>query len=503
MAPRAPPVPDPRRRQRRQALALLVQGLTAWHLYRTCARVARRRVRGRAFGGRRRRLARRAARQAARRRARDRHGIDGGEAPARAGAGRGRGDRLRPRTGLARRLLEANGGQPVDVVFDIAGGRVFDAVLEALAPFGPASWPTASPRASRTRCAPAGCCAARARRRLLPAPLPGAPGDGRRGRWPSCSTLVARGELRASIGETYPLSEAAPAHEDLRRAAHDRQAHAGPPSLTSLPEMTTFADLGLSEPLLQALRDVGYESPSPIQEQAIPPLLEGRDVIGQAQTGTGKTAAFGLPLLRVRRPVRPRGPGARPDADARAVHPGHAGAAHLRRAQGHRRRGRVRRRADPHPAGAAARRAAQVVVGTVGRVLDLISRHSLMLHACRYLVLDEADEMLDLGLPRGRREDPLARPRQPPDRAVQRDDAAAIRRLAERHMYDPVTIKVKAATLTIDTVEQFFARGRAGATSPTALVRVLRGRETRARRSSSCAPRSAPSSSSARCATAA
>src|SRR5881227_345017 len=59
----------------------------------------------------------------------------------------------------------------------------------------------------------------------------------------------------------------------------------------------TFADLGLSEPTLQALRDVGYESPSPIQEQAIPALLEGRDVIGQAQTGTGKTAAFGLPLL--------------------------------------------------------------------------------------------------------------------------------------------------------------------------------------------------------------
>ncbi len=59
----------------------------------------------------------------------------------------------------------------------------------------------------------------------------------------------------------------------------------------------TFAELGLSENTLQALRDVGYESPSPIQEQAIPSLLEGRDVIGQAQTGTGKTAAFGLPIM--------------------------------------------------------------------------------------------------------------------------------------------------------------------------------------------------------------
>src|SRR5438067_7305988 len=61
--------------------------------------------------------------------------------------------------------------------------------------------------------------------------------------------------------------------------------------------MTSFADLGLTESTLAALRDVGYESPSPIQEQAIPPMLEGRDVIGQAQTGSGKTAAFGLPLL--------------------------------------------------------------------------------------------------------------------------------------------------------------------------------------------------------------
>jgi ATP-dependent RNA helicase DeaD len=62
--------------------------------------------------------------------------------------------------------------------------------------------------------------------------------------------------------------------------------------------MTTFADLGLAEDILAALRDVGYESPSPIQEQAIPVLLDGRDVIGQAQTGTGKTAAFGLPMLQ-------------------------------------------------------------------------------------------------------------------------------------------------------------------------------------------------------------
>ena len=62
--------------------------------------------------------------------------------------------------------------------------------------------------------------------------------------------------------------------------------------------MTTFADLGLSESTLEALSHLGYTSPTPIQEQAVPPLLEGRDVIGQAQTGTGKTAAFGLPMIQ-------------------------------------------------------------------------------------------------------------------------------------------------------------------------------------------------------------
>ena len=98
----------------------------------------------------------------------------------------------------------------------------------------------------------------------------------------------------------------------------------------------------------------------------------------------------------------------------------------------------------------------QIVVGTVGRVLDLISRHSLLLHSCRYVVLDEADEMLDLGfledvekilsLCPGGRQTALFSATMPPE----------IRALADRHLYDPVTVKVKAATLTIDTVEQFY-----------------------------------------------
>src|SRR3954470_15042755 len=223
--------------------------------------------------------------------------------------------------------------------------------------------------------------------------------------------------------------------------------------------MTTFAELGLSEPILQALSDVGYENPSPIQEQAIPSLLEGRDVVGQAQTGTGKTAAFGLPLMQfvdpsdddvqalVLTPTRElciqvtqalRAYGARKGIDPVAVF----GGAPIRTQQAQLRAG------------------GQVVVGTVGRVLDLISRHSLVLHSARYIVLDEADEMLDLGfledvekilsLAPGSRQTALFSATMPTE----------IKRLAERHLYDPTMVKVQAATLTIDTVEQFYLETR-------------------------------------------
>jgi ATP-dependent RNA helicase DeaD len=218
--------------------------------------------------------------------------------------------------------------------------------------------------------------------------------------------------------------------------------------------MTTFAELGLSQSTLKALRDVGYESPSPIQEQAIPSLLEGGDVIGQAQTGTGKTAAFGLPIVEyvdpeqaevqalVLTPTRElciqvtqalRAYGSHKGIDVVAIF----GGAPIRTQQGQLRAG------------------GHVVVGTVGRVLDLISRNSLVLHDCRFVVLDEADEMLDLGFledverilsltPSGRQTALFSATMPPP-----------IRKLADRYMYDPVMIEVQAATLTIDTVAQF------------------------------------------------
>jgi ATP-dependent RNA helicase DeaD len=233
----------------------------------------------------------------------------------------------------------------------------------------------------------------------------------------------------------------------------------------------TFRDLGLSEPALDSLAHLGYERPTPIQEQAIPPLLEGRDVIGQAQTGTGKTAAFGLPMVDyvdpgageiqalVLTPTRElciqvtqalRAYGGRKGVEVVAVFGG-----------------------APIRDQAARLKEGHVAVGTVGRVMDMIERHHLFLDQARYVVLDEADEMLDLGFledveailrraPMGR-QTALFSATVPPE----------IRRLAEQFMHDPVEIKVRAATLTIDTVDHYYVEVRDGE-KPEALVRVLK-----------------------------
>jgi ATP-dependent RNA helicase DeaD len=242
--------------------------------------------------------------------------------------------------------------------------------------------------------------------------------------------------------------------------------------------MTAFADLGLAPDLLEALRHLGYERPTQIQEQAIPPLLEGRDVIGQAQTGTGKTAAFGLPLLQF---VDPR----HPEVQALVLTPTRELTQALR-AYG---KGRgvdvvaVFGGAPIRDQAARLGRGAQVVVGTVGRVLDMVGRHHLFLDQARYVVLDEADEMLDLGFledvetilsrcPQGRQTGLFSATIPPP-----------IEALAEKRMYDPVTIRVTTTTSRCPT-------GRSPARSP-----ACSRPSARSRRSCSCAPRSASTAS--------
>src|SRR3954447_219215 len=236
--------------------------------------------------------------------------------------------------------------------------------------------------------------------------------------------------------------------------------------------MTTFKDLGLSAQLLEALDDVGYESPSPIQEEAIPPMLEGRDIIGQAQTGSGKTAAFGLPLLEtvdpshkevqalVLTPTRElciqvtqalRAYGLRKGVDVVAVF----GGAPIRSQQ-----------SQLHEGG-------QVVVGTVGRVMDLMGRGSLPLQDCRFVVLDEADEMLDLGFLEDVERILAATPNSRQTALFSATMPPPIRKLADRYLYDPEHIKVKSPTLTVDSVEQFRVEVKP-ADKAEKLVEVLR-----------------------------
>ena len=218
--------------------------------------------------------------------------------------------------------------------------------------------------------------------------------------------------------------------------------------------MTTFADLGLSPATLEALHDVGYENPSPIQEQAIPPMLEGRDVIGQAQTGSGKTAAFGLPMIEyvdpsvnevqglVLTPTRElciqvtqalRAYAQRKGVDVVATF----GGAPIRTQQ-------AQLRAGGH-----------IVVGTVGRVMDLMQRASLVLTDCRFVVLDEADEMLDLGFLEDVEKILASTPNSRQTALFSATMPPPIRELADRYLYDPEHVKVQSATMTVDSVEQF------------------------------------------------
>jgi ATP-dependent RNA helicase DeaD len=239
--------------------------------------------------------------------------------------------------------------------------------------------------------------------------------------------------------------------------------------------MTAFRDLGLQAEIQTALDELGYEEPTPIQDQAIPELLAGHDVIGQAQTGTGKTAAFGLPLLQYLDPGSD-------DVQAIVLTPTRELCIQVTQA--------LRAYAEHLPVEIVAvfggapirsqqaqlRAGAQVVVATVGRMMDLMSRRSLVLTSARYVVLDEADEMLDLGFiedvekilrqcPNGRQTGLFSATMPPP-----------IRRLAEQYMYDPVTIRVTPKQLTVDAIEQAYLEvpGREKAAK---LVDLLRAEE--------------------------
>ena len=220
-----------------------------------------------------------------------------------------------------------------------------------------------------------------------------------------------------------------------------------------------FSELGLSDSLLKAIKRSGYEEATPIQEQTIPMVLEGKDVIGQAQTGTGKTAAFGLPIIEnvdtenlniqaiIISPTRELAIqtqeelyrlGKDKHVRVQVVY----GGADIRRQI---------KSLKQHP---------QILVGTPGRLRDHINRHTVKLDHIKTLVLDEADEMLNMGF--------LADiesiiKETPDDRQTLLFSATMppeIKRIGVQFMSDPETVRIKAKELTTDLVDQYYIRAR-------------------------------------------
>ncbi|MFC5549639.1 DEAD/DEAH box helicase [Massilia aerilata] len=237
-------------------------------------------------------------------------------------------------------------------------------------------------------------------------------------------------------------------------------------------QLPTFADLNLPAPILKALKDVGYETPSPIQAATIPLLMEGRDILGQAQTGTGKTAAFALPVLSridVKNPavqalvLAPTRELAIQVAEAFQSYAAHLKNFHVLPIYGGQAYG---------PQLSALRRGAQVVVGTPGRVIDHLDKGTLDLSQLQTLVLDEADEMLRMGFI-----DDVERILQetPETRQTALFSATmppAISRIAKTYLREPKEVTVAAKTTTATNITQRYWLV-AGLQKLEALTRIL------------------------------
>ncbi|GAA6145922.1 DEAD/DEAH box helicase [Thalassolituus maritimus] len=217
---------------------------------------------------------------------------------------------------------------------------------------------------------------------------------------------------------------------------------------------TGFASLGLPFPVLRVLEELGYEKPSAIQANSIPPLLEGKDVLGMAQTGTGKTAAFALPLL-VRTNADFRSPQvlvlaptrelAQQVAEAAKTYSKHLSGINVTAIYGGADYGSQLRELKRGP---------QWVVGTPGRVMDHLRRGTLSLADIKAVVLDEADEMLRMGFI-----DDVnwILEQAPAERQVALFSATMpkeIQRVAETHLTDPVQVKIESKTTTNDRIRQ-------------------------------------------------
>lgn len=219
----------------------------------------------------------------------------------------------------------------------------------------------------------------------------------------------------------------------------------------------TFAHLNLPEDILQAITDMGYVNPTAIQAKAIPPLMDRRDVVGVAQTGTGKTAAFGLPLLAHIDPERHR-------VQALVLAPTRElamqGAEAMESFASHTRNVgivAVYGGSSYTPQLRALERGAQVVVGTPGRIMDLMDRGALKLEDVSYFVLDEADEMLRMGFADDVETIASKLPTERVSALFSATMPREIRRIADQYLSDPVEVTISRPASTVSTVHQTFA----------------------------------------------
>jgi len=223
--------------------------------------------------------------------------------------------------------------------------------------------------------------------------------------------------------------------------------------------MSYFSDLGLAEPILRALAAKGYDTPTPIQRQAIPALMDGRDLLGIAQTGTGKTAAFALPSLHRlaaahnhRKPASCRmlvlSPTRELAAQIAENMRGYAKNLHLQ----------VECVFGGVPVGKQARRlvpGVDVLVATPGRLLDLIDQRALTLGRVEIFVLDEADQMMDLGFIHALKRVAALLPEKRQSLFFSATMPKAIADLGRQFIHDPVRVEVTPQATTVERVEQF------------------------------------------------
>jgi superfamily II DNA/RNA helicase len=243
----------------------------------------------------------------------------------------------------------------------------------------------------------------------------------------------------------------------LRRAQLTAELEASPPApLAVEPEhVIAFGGLTLSTQTARALAEMNYTEPTEIQAKSIPLLLEGKDVVGQAQTGTGKTAAFGIPLVERIDPTMLV-------VQALVLAPTRELASQISEELGRigRRRGV---RVAPIYGGASMggqlsdlKRGAQVVVGTPGRILDHLKRGTLSFESVSYLVLDEADRMLDMGFMPDVERILRRTPRNRQTAMFSATVPTVVRIISRRHMRDAITVQVKPEERTVTSVEQIF-----------------------------------------------